>query len=123
MTNNIYIELRNKIDEAAWNIARTEFKQALELEKEHAIPMKKFWWDKTKKENVPSIRAEVDVGWSSIAHHHHNMSARASQVVVIGCFTGKPIYCATRQKGCEECHRAEALGQKNLTADQHRDGI
>ena len=116
--NETFIKTRNEIEEEAWNLANEQMKLAGEIEKANAIENNQYWWDPKEKVYVPAVKAEVDCAWSSTAHHHRNMSSNASEVVVIGSFTGLPLASLIRQKSCQECHHANELGVE-LAAEDH----
>ena len=119
MHNETFIKLRNEIDEHAWILANEQMKIAGELEKANAILNNQFWWDPKEKVWVPAVKVKVDVAWSSTAHHHRNMSSNASEVVVIGTFTGMPLASLHRQKTCQECQRAHEAGFELAAEDHH----
>ena len=51
-----------------------------------------------------------------------NMDSNAAELVIIACFTNKPIDNIIAQKSCLECEAAEEV-KKTLPPEQHRGGV
>ena len=121
MSQHSYIKIRNQIDKKVWFLYDVEMQIAAMEEKAHAISMNHFWKN-DEGELVPWIRVKVDAGWSQRSHHHHSMNANAAELVIIGCYTGKPICNIIRQKTCGECAKAEEKGEQKEEQD-HAKGV